>query len=89
MPAILPRSPQLCEIGGLSVLSSIRETEKSRVDGGRQSCCFWSKIPWRNRNCEMVCCCNATASSFVAKVQDEVFVHFHAITIKRHSSMQN
>jgi hypothetical protein len=27
--------------GGLSDLSSVGETEKSRVGGGRHSCCFW------------------------------------------------
>jgi hypothetical protein len=32
-------------------------------------------------------CRDATASSFVAKVQDEVFAHFHAVTVKRHSSI--
>jgi hypothetical protein len=36
-----------------------------------------------------VCCSEATASSFVTKVQGEVFAHFHAFTIKHHSSMQN
>jgi hypothetical protein len=41
--SILPWSPQLCRNGGLSVLSSIGETEKSKVGGGRQSCCFWQK----------------------------------------------
>jgi hypothetical protein len=76
LPVIPPRSPQLCQNGGLSVLSSIKETERSRVDGGWQSCC------------EMVCC-DATASPFVAKVRVKVFTHFHAITIKRHSSMCN
>jgi hypothetical protein len=29
----------LCRNGGLSVVSSVEETEKSTVDGGRQS--FW------------------------------------------------
>jgi hypothetical protein len=32
-PAILPRSPQMCQNGGLSVLSLIGETEKSRMGG--------------------------------------------------------
>jgi hypothetical protein len=31
----LPRSPQLCQNGGLSVLSSIGKTEKSEVGWGR------------------------------------------------------
>jgi hypothetical protein len=29
----------------------------------------------------MVCCRDAAASSFVAKVQDEIFVHFYAVTV--------
>jgi hypothetical protein len=37
----------------------------------------------------MVHCRDATASSFVAKVRSKVFVHFHALTIKHHSSMRN
>jgi hypothetical protein len=34
-------------------------------------------------------CPDATASSFFAKVRGEVFAHFHAVTVKRHSSMRN
>jgi hypothetical protein len=30
----------------------------------------------------MMHCCDATASSYVAKVQGEVFARFHAVTIK-------
>jgi hypothetical protein len=30
-----------------------------------------------------------TASSFVAKVQGEVFIHFHEVALKSHSNMQN
>jgi hypothetical protein len=81
----------------LSVLSSIGEAEKSRrgpsqasrVGGGQQSCCSWSKIPWWKRKCEMVCCHDATASSFVAKIQGKVFAHFHTVTVRHHSSMRN
>jgi hypothetical protein len=43
---------------------------------------FWSKIPWSRRKQEMVCCHDATASSFVAKVWGEVFAHFHSVAIK-------
>jgi hypothetical protein len=32
--------------------------------------------------CETVCCCDATASSFITKVQGEVFAHFHSVTVK-------
>jgi hypothetical protein len=34
-------------------------------------------------------CRDATASSFVTKVRGEVFAHFHAVAIKRHSSVWN
>jgi hypothetical protein len=37
----------------------------------------------------MVHCCDAIASSFVAKVRSEVFTHFHAVAVKCHSSMRN
>jgi hypothetical protein len=37
----------------------------------------------------MVRCRVATASSFVAKVLAEVFAHFYAVAVKRHSSMGN
>jgi hypothetical protein len=48
-----------------------------------------AKIPWWKRKCETVCCHDATASNFVGKVRCEVFAHFHAVTVKCHSSMQN
>jgi hypothetical protein len=34
-------------------------------------------------------CSDATTSSFVVKVHGEVFVHFHAVDVKSHSSMWN
>jgi hypothetical protein len=37
----------------------------------------------------MVCCRDAAVSSFVAKVQVEVFAHFHAVVVNHHSSMQH
>jgi hypothetical protein len=37
----------------------------------------------------MVRCSDATASSSVAKVRDEVIAHFHSIAVKRHSIMRN
>jgi hypothetical protein len=79
----------LCQNGSLSVSSSIRETEKSRVVGKQQSCCFWSKILWWKRNCETVRCHNATAISFIAKLWGEIFTHIHAFAIKHHSIMQD
>jgi hypothetical protein len=34
-------------------------------------------------------CYGTTTSFFVTKVRDEVFAHFHAVTVKRDSSMRN
>jgi hypothetical protein len=34
-------------------------------------------------------CCDATASSFVAKVWGKVFAHFHAVAMKHHGRTQN
>jgi hypothetical protein len=85
-PAILL---QLCQNRRFSVLTSIEKTEKCRVVGGQQLCYFWSRIPWWKRKCKMSCYRDATASSFVAKVRCEVFANFHAVAVKRHSSMRN
>jgi hypothetical protein len=68
-------------------ITFIRETEKSRAGEGRRSCCFWLKIRRRKRSVRW--CFGATCSSFVAKVKGEVFSHFHAVCVKRHSSMRN
>jgi hypothetical protein len=38
---------------------------------------------------ETVSCRDATASSSIGKVRGEVFAHFHAVTVKRHSNMRN
>jgi hypothetical protein len=61
---------------------------ESRVGGGRQSCCFWSEVPWWERKCEMMRFHDATATPFVAKVQIKV-LHLYTVTIKRHSSIHN
>jgi hypothetical protein len=89
LPTILPQSPQLCKNGCLPVLSSAKNREGvrgpsqvSRVDGGRQWCCFWPRILLWKRMCEMVCYHDATASSFVTTVQGKVFAHFRGVTIK-------
>jgi hypothetical protein len=37
----------------------------------------------------MVRCCDAKARSFMAKDRDKVFLHFHTVTVKRHSNMRN
>jgi hypothetical protein len=55
---------------------------------GNDKHCFWANIPWWKRKCEAVRCHDASAS-FVAKDRVEVFSHFHAVAVKRHSSMGN
>jgi hypothetical protein len=87
--AIIAPLLELCQNGGLSVLSSIGKIEKIKVGGGRQSCPFSSKISWWKRKCEMVCCLDATASSLVVKLQAEVFQNFRAVAAVRQSSMRN
>jgi hypothetical protein len=42
------------------------------------------------RKCETVRCRDdETARYFAAKVRGEVYVHFHAVAVKRHSSIRN
>jgi hypothetical protein len=48
---------------------------------------FGKKFPDEKRKCETVLCRDATASSYVKKVQGAVFTHFHAVTVKCPSSM--
>jgi hypothetical protein len=87
-PAILPRSPHLCQNGGLSILSS---TEKQRKVGlvGRTVLLLSVKNSRWKRKYEIVCCRDATAISFVAIVRGKVFAHYHTVAEKHHSSMRN
>jgi hypothetical protein len=70
LPAVLPPSPQLCQNGSLSILSSTAKQRK--VGGGDESCCFGQKFHCE-KGSEM--CCDATASSLVTKAQGEVFAY--------------
>jgi hypothetical protein len=45
LPVILPKSPHLCQNGGLSVLSSTAETIKSRVGVYDSHVVFGQKFP--------------------------------------------
>jgi hypothetical protein len=47
------------------------------------------KIFWWKTKCETMRRRKVTASSFVANIRGEVFAHFQAVIIKRHSSMRN
>jgi hypothetical protein len=87
--SILPQPPHLCQNGSFSVLSSIGETENSRVGRGESHVVFGQKFPGEKRKCEMVPCRNATAGSLVVKVRGEAIARFHAVAVKRHSSMRN
>jgi hypothetical protein len=49
---------------------------------------FSEKFPGE-KGSEMLHCCDATASSPVTKFLGIVFAHFHSVTVKCHSSMQN
>jgi hypothetical protein len=61
--------------------------QKCRVGEGRHSCSFWLQILlWKGKR-KTVRCRAATASSSVAKVRGEVFAHFQAVAVKRHSSI--
>jgi hypothetical protein len=87
-PAVLPPSPQLCQNGGLAVLSSVGETEKWGGWGTAVKL-FLVKNPLVIKR-ETVRHSDATASSFiVAKVRGEVFAHFHAAAVKHQSSLRN
>jgi hypothetical protein len=54
--------------------------------GDDSSFVFDKKFPGEKRSVE-VHCCDTTASSFDAKVQGNIFAHFHAVTVKRHSTV--
>jgi hypothetical protein len=60
------------------------------VGGGKTVMLFFDKKNSlvKKRKCEMVRYHDATASSFVTKVRGKVLAHFHAVTVKHHSSMQ-
>jgi hypothetical protein len=47
-PAILPQSPQFCQNGGLSVLSSVARDQIRQVGwvGNDSQFCFWPKRSW-------------------------------------------
>jgi hypothetical protein len=59
------------------------------VGGGRESCCFWWKIPWCQKGNVRLRFRDATDTFFIAKVRGEVFAHFYTVAVKRHSSMRN
>jgi hypothetical protein len=89
----LPLSPQLCQNGDLSIgetESSCRGPSQTTMVGvERQSCRFLVKnFPVKKEvwDCALSWC---NRQFFVAKVQGEVFAHFHAIIIKRHRIMRN
>jgi hypothetical protein len=50
---------------------------------------FGKKFPGEKRKCEILRCGDVSASSFVVKLWGQVFAHFHAVALKRHSNMRN
>jgi hypothetical protein len=66
-----------------------RKQRKVGLVGDDSHVVFGQKFHGERKKFEMVCSHDATASSFVAKVQGEVIAHFHSMGIKHHSSMQN
>jgi hypothetical protein len=63
------------------------QSQMTRVGGGRQSCCFLVKTSLVKKKCKTVRCRAVIASFLVTRVRGEVFAHFHAFVVKRHSSM--
>jgi hypothetical protein len=79
----------LYQNGGLSVLSSIGETDKSEVGVGRQSYCFSQKLSGEKgsvRRCVVVMQQPVLLSP---KVRGKFFEPLHAVAAKRHISKRN
>jgi hypothetical protein len=70
--AILPQSPPLCQNGGLSVVSSITETEKSRVDEDESHVVFGQKFPGGKGSVRRCVVLMQQPVLSVAKVQSEI-----------------
>jgi hypothetical protein len=64
----------------------VRQVELVGVDS---HVVFGQNFPGEKWKYEIVHCCDAAARSFVAKVWGEIFAHFHAVTIKYYSKVQN
>jgi hypothetical protein len=76
----------------MAVFHFYLQPENQRIVGwveGASHVVFWLKNPRWKRKCETVRRCDATATSFVVEVRDEVFADFHAVIMKRHSNMRN
>jgi hypothetical protein len=87
-PAIPPREPQFCQKGVLSILSSIGEQKKVGWMG-TTVILFLVKKSLEKTKVWDGACREATASSSVAIVREEVFAHFLAVAVQRHSIMRN
>jgi hypothetical protein len=81
---IPPQSLQSCQHNTFQFYLQLRRQKKVEWVGDDSHVVFPGEkgsVRW--------CCCDATASSFVAKVRGKVFTHFQAVTIRHHSSMWN
>jgi hypothetical protein len=85
---ILPRSPQLTKWQAALQFYLQSGKQKSRVGGDDSHVAFCQKFPGEKGTVRQ-CCNDATASYFVAKVRGEAVAHFHAVAMKRHSSLRN
>jgi hypothetical protein len=63
------------------------KTEKSRVGGDDSHFVFGQEFPGEKGSVRQYR--DATTGSFAAKVRGEVFAHFHAVAINRHSSIRD
>jgi hypothetical protein len=50
---------------------------------------FGQKVPGEKGNVRRVLCRDATASSFIVKVQVDGFAYFHVVALKVHSRMMD
>jgi hypothetical protein len=63
--------------------------QRSRAVEGRQSYCFWQKIPWWKRSARRCIVMMQQPVLLWPKFPSEVFAHFHAVAVKRYSSVRN
>jgi hypothetical protein len=86
---ILPRSPHFCQNSGLSVLSSIRETEKCRV-GGEPAIMFLLVKNNLLKKEEWECVLSWCNSQFFCRQSlGQSFHTFFTVAVKPHSSIRN
>jgi hypothetical protein len=86
---ISTRAPQSCQNGALPILSSIGEQRKVGWMGTTDILFFFQKFPGEKRKCETVHVVKQQPVFYNAKVREEIFAHFLAVAVQRHSSTRN